>query len=190
MVNEQPSSDKETLILDAVIKLLAAGGIAAVTMRAVAAEAGVALGLMNYHFENKTSLIAAALRRIGVEDQQLVAPAPGLDPTAQLRHALRIVADDAYLHPDYLALRLQLWSLAPVDLLFAEINRDAQTSYRNGLAALIASARPDLPTDELARRAADILIVQNGIWLTSILVVDDQAITRGIERCEQIALAP
>lgn len=182
--------DKETLILDAVIMLLAAGGIAAVSMRAVAKQAGVALGLMNYHFDNKTSLIAAALKRIGAEDLDLVVPAPGLDATDQLKHALRIVASDKYLQPDYLGLRLQLWSLAPVDPQFAEINHDAQAAYRDGLASLIANARPDLSADEVARRAADILIVQNGMWLTSILIVDRKAIRRGIERCEQIAVAP
>lgn len=183
-------ADRETLILDAVIALLASGGIAAVSMRAVAKQAGVALGLMNYHFANKTSLIAAALVRIGEEDRALVAPTPGLDAVGQLQHALRIVASDEYLQPDYLGLRLQLWSLAPVDPLFAAINRDAQIAYRDGLAALIANANPDLASRDVERRAADILIVQNGMWVTSILIVDAVAISRGVERCERIALGP
>ena len=156
-------------------------------MRAVAKEADVALGLMNYYFDDKTSLIAEALRRIGEADAQLVAPMPGLDADGQLRIALRRVADEEFLRTEYLALRLQLWSVAPVDPVFAAINQDAQVRYRNGLGSLIAAARPDLDPAEVGRRAADILIVQNGMWLTSILIVDDNAILRAIERCEVIA---
>ena len=182
-------SDKEALILDAVISLLASGGISAVSMRAVAKRAGVALGLMNYYFDSKTSLVAAALRRIGDEDAMLVTPESGLEPVEQLRHALRRVVEEEFLRPDYLGLRLQLWSLATVDPEFAAINQDAQLRYRNGLAGLVANATPGLAADEVARRAADILVIQNGIWLTSILIADSETIARGITACERIALA-
>lgn len=180
-------SDKEELMLDAVITVLARGGIAAVSMRAVAKEAGVALGLLNYYFDDKTSLIAAALRRVGDLDAALVAPVDGLDPVQQLRQALRRVADAEFLSADYLGLRLQLWSLAPVEPRFAEINHRAQTRYRDGLADLVAAARPDLDSAEVGRRAADILVTQNGMWLTSILIVDPESIARSVQRCEQIA---
>ncbi len=186
-----PDSDvgsREQQILDAVIKLISRGGIAAVSMRAVAREAGVALGLMNYHFDTKSSLIAAALRRIGDEDARLVAAEPGLTPIEQLRFALRRVADAEFLRPDYLGLRLHLWSLATVDDEFAEINRAAQTRYSADLATLIARARPELPHDEIARRAADILVIQNGIWLTSVLIADPTTIVRSVQACEDIAL--
>lgn len=180
-------SDKEERILDAVITVLGRGGIAAVSMRAVAKEAGVALGLMNYHFDDKTSLIAAALRRIGDQDTMLVEPMDGLDADGQLRHALRRVADEEFLRADYLGLRLQLWSLAPIEPEFASINHLAQTRYRNGLGELIAAARPELPAADVDRRAADILVIQNGMWLTSILIVDADSIERSVRRCEDIA---
>ncbi len=178
--------EKEALILDAVATVLAKGGIAAVSMRAVAKEAGVALGLMNYYFDDKESLIAAALRRIGRADLDLVAPAPGLDPTQQLRASLRQVVDPQYLATDYLGLRLQLWALAPIDPVFAEINQNAQREYRAGLSALLAAARPDLSDTEVARRANDILVIQNGMWLTSLQLDEHDAIARGIARCEAI----
>lgn len=181
--------DKEERILDAVIAVLSRGGIAAVSMRAVAKEAGVALGLVNYYFDSKTALIGAALRRIGDDDALLVAPEPGLSPVEQLRHALRRVADAEFLRPDYLGLRLHLWSLAPTEPEFAQINRTAQVRYRDGLAALIAAARPGLAADVVAQRAADVLVIQNGMWLTSILIVDDDSIDRSIDRCEQICFA-
>lgn len=45
--------DRQERILDAVLRLLAQQGIAGVSIRAVAREAGVALGLVNYYYEDK-----------------------------------------------------------------------------------------------------------------------------------------
>lgn len=71
---------------------------------------------------------------------------------------------------------------------FAEINQAAQVRYRSGLGEHIAAARPDLDADDVAQRAADILVIQNGVWLTSILITDRPAIERSILACESIAL--
>lgn len=183
------SVDKQTQILDAVLAVLGRNGLAGVTMRAVAAEADVALGLMNYHFEDKDALIAAALERVGQQDAELVAPTEGLTPVEQLSTALERVADPEFLDVGYLSVRLQLWSLAPTSQRFAEINRAAQRRYRDGLLALITEASPAISHDEADRRAGDILIIQNGLWLTSVLIVDPDAVRRSIDRCLKIALA-
>ncbi len=183
-------SEKEGLILDAVLAVLARRGIAGVSMRAVATEAKVALGLINYHFDDKESLISAALRRIGDQDVELVRPSAGLEAEEQVRHALNRVAADEFLKSEYLGLRLQLWSLAVVDPSYGEINRTSQIRYRNGLGQLITAARPELDQSEIERRANDILVVQNGIWLTSLLILDRPAIERSIQRCVDIALEP
>ncbi len=180
---------REDRILDAVVQLLSRGGISAVSMRAVAREAGVSLGLVNYHFHDKVGLIAAALRRIGDQDIAMVAPDASLQPVEQLRTALHRVADPTLLDTEYLALRLQLWALAQAHADFEEINTTAQRNYRSGLADLIRAARPDLSPAECGKRAADIDVIQNGLWLTALLGLDRASITRAVARCEEIALA-
>jgi len=158
-------------------------------MRAVATEAKVALGLVNYHYENKTSLIAAALRRIEEQDLAIVEPDPRLHPEERVRAALRRVADPQFLTAEYLSLRLQLWALARAEETFAQINTTAQKRYRAGLASLIRAARPALTRAECNRRAADIDILQNGVWLTALLGLDRASIRRSIRWSEEIALA-
>ena len=180
-------SSTDERILDATIAVLAREGIAGVSMRAVAREAGVAVGLANYHFDNKTELVCAALRRIGDQDMELVAPSDDGEPADHLRRCLRRALDPSFLAPNYLSLRLQLWSLAGVDRRFAEINQAAQRRYLEGLADLVEAARPDLERDEIERRASDILIEQNGVWLTAILIDDTEAVARALGRCEEIA---
>lgn len=181
---EAPTDER---ILDATIAVLAREGAAGVSMRAVAREAGVAVGLANYHFDNKTAMICAALRRIGTRDMELVTPPDDMDADEQLRHCLRLALDPSFLSADYLSLRLQLWSLAGVDPEYAEINQSAQQRYLAGLADLIEAARLDLGRTEIEARAADVLIEQNGVWLTAVLISDAEAVSRALARCEALA---
>ena len=180
--------DRKTRILDAALSLLSRQGISGVSMRAVAREAGVALGLVHYYFDDKTSLVRAALRHVEELDVALVEADPSLAPDERLRVALRRIADPEFLTTEYLSLRLQLWALAQAHEDFAQINTGAQARYRAGLADLIRAARPELSRRECNRRAADIDVVQNGIWLTALLGLDRASIRRSVRRCEEIAL--
>jgi TetR/AcrR family transcriptional regulator, cholesterol catabolism regulator len=181
--------DRRAQILDGVLTLLSRKGIAGVSMRAVAREAGVALGLVHYYFDDKTSLIAASLRVVEAQDLDIVQPDPALPPADRLVAALRRVADQEFLTTEYLSLRLQLWALAQVDVEFAEINSSAQSRYRDGLAALIHGARPDLTPVECDRRAADVDVLQNGMWLTALLGLDHPTVQRSVDRTIEIATA-
>lgn len=181
--------DRQQQILDAALTLLSQHGISGVSMRAVAREAGVALGLVNYYFSDKHSLIATALQRIGEQDVALVDPDPRLSPEDQLLTALRRITRPSFLTTEYLSLRLQLWALAQADEDFAEINVAAQERYRAGIADLIRNARPDISTKEARRRAADIDVIQNGIWLTALLGLDQASVRRSVQRCVDVALS-
>ena len=176
-------------ILDAALRLLAREGIAGVSMRAVAREADVSLGLVNYYYTDKHHLVCAALRRIEEEDVALLDAEPGLDAEGELRAALRRVAAPQVLSTEYLSLRLQLWSLATAHDDFAEINATAHERYRARLADLIKQARPGLTRAQCRRRANDIDVVQNGVWLSALLGVDRAALRRALATCEDIAFA-
>ena len=189
-VNSGEQMDRQSRILEAALDLLSRHGISGVSMRAVAREAGVALGLVNYYYDDKTSLIRAALRRVDEHDLLLVAPDPTSDPEEQLRKALRRVAAPDLLTTRYLSLRLHLWALARADEGYAQINAEAFDRYLDGLAALVSNAQPALSWEACRGRAADIVVIQNGMWLTALLGIDQASIQRSIARTEQIALAP
>lgn len=188
-MNSGEQVDRQSRILEAALDLLSRHGISGVNMRAVAREAGVALGLVNYYYEDKSSLIRALLHRIDEHDLMLVAPDPASPPDEQLRKALRRVARAELLTTRYLSLRLHLWALAQAQEEFALINAAAFERYLQGLATLIGNAKPELSRDECRERAADVVVVQNGMWLTALLGVDQASIQRSITRTEQIAFA-
>lgn len=181
-------ADRQQRILDAVLALLAEQGIAGVSMRAVAKKAGVSLGLVNYHYDDKVGLVRAALERFEEQDLALLDTDPSRPAAEQVRTVLRRVVSPEFLAPDYLALRLHLWSLAQVHEEFADVNTTAQQRYRARLRHLIALARPDLDRGECARRADDVSVVQNGIWLSALLGLDPVSVGRSADRCEAIAL--
>lgn len=187
---DAPEKDREERILDAVLSLLSRHGISGISMRAVAREAGVALGLVNYYYEDKTGLISAALRRIGEQDVALVELDPAMPAESQLRAALLRVARPEFLTTEHLSLRLQLWALAQAHEDFAHINADAQKRYRAGLAKMIRAVRPHLSRSECNKRAADVDVVQNGMWLTALLGLDRASIRRAVDLSEKIAFAP
>jgi len=161
-----------------------------VSARAVAREAGVALGLVNYYYKDETGLISAALRRIGEQDVALVELDPSLPAEDRLRAALLRVAKPEFLTTEYLSLRLQLWALAQAHEDFGHINAQAQKRYRAELAKLIHAVRPNLSRSECNKRAADVDVVQNGMWLTALLGLDRASIRRAVRLSEEIALAP
>jgi hypothetical protein len=88
-----------------------------------------------------------------------------------------------------LSLRLHLWALAKADEEFALINAAAFDRYIDGLATLIANAKPELSPDKCRERAADIVVIQNGMWLTALLALDEASIQRSLARTEEIAFA-
>lgn len=55
------ATDTRARILHATLRVIAAGGIAAVSNRRVAAEAGVALGSLTYHFRSQSDLLRDSL---------------------------------------------------------------------------------------------------------------------------------
>jgi TetR/AcrR family transcriptional regulator, cholesterol catabolism regulator len=187
--NPDDRAERQAQILDATLRILAREGIGGVSIRAVSREAGVALGLVGYYYDDKTSLIRAALERIGEQDLGILEPNPRLSPEQRLRATLRRVVEPEFLTTEYLSLRLQLWALAQAHDDFAQINTDAQQRYRTRLAALVQAARPDLSRAECTRRAADIDVLQNGMWLTALLGLDRASLRRSVRRCEEIALA-
>lgn len=184
--SERP--DRQQLILNAAVAILGTDGASGLSMRAVAKEAGVSLGLVNYHYEDKASLIKAALHTFEEADLAITVPNTDLDARSQLCDVLSRIVRPEFLTTDYLALRLQLWALAQADEEFAEINAAAQRRYRQRLATLIAAAVPTINKKEANQRAADIDIIQNGIWLTALLRIDKAAIRRAAASCESIAL--
>ncbi len=165
-------------------------GIDGASMRNVAREADVSLGLLSYHFDDKRSLIEAAFQL--ATDRLLDATFESLDgidgADQQVRAYIRGAFHGDFLEPDYLALRIALWAISRTDDEIAVVERNHYERYASNLTKLIRHALPKLSSKQATERATDVIVVQNGLWLNWARHHDRRGLERGLGRCDAIAL--
>lgn len=177
-------------ILDAVQAVIVRDGVRGATMRQVAQEADVSLGLISYHFDGKDSLILAAFdratRRLLAESH---AALQGVDdPAERVRAFLRGAFIEEFLEGDYLRLRISLWAVALTDSRIGELDKRFFDEYEAAYRALIAKACPGLGEAELGRRSIDSITMSNGVWLNWARYRDAEDLEQGLLRSEALAL--
>jgi AcrR family transcriptional regulator len=185
-------TDTQEQILDAAMSCIGRDGIDGASMRNVAREADVSLGLLSYHFDDKRSLIVAAFelstsRLFDASISSLVG-VEGADD--RVRAYVRGAFHGEFLDPQYLALRVALWAISRTDPEIEAVERNLYERYAAQLEQLIVAARPELPTREARHRATDVIVVQNGLWLNWARHHDVEDLERGLARCDEIALSP
>jgi DNA-binding transcriptional regulator YbjK len=123
-------------LLDATLQVIGRDGLAAVSQRAVAAEAGLPPSALYYYFPTLDDLVAAAL--VDVNDRCLAALAALPDGDDAL-HALAVATVDSSRRRTEFLAELELWVLAARrDTLRGELER-----WNAGLRAAVAKLTDD-----------------------------------------------
>ncbi|MFB4310991.1 TetR/AcrR family transcriptional regulator [Actinomadura sp. GTD37] len=158
-------------IIDGLVRAAARDGLHAVTMRSVAAEAGVSLRLVQYYFESKARLMNAALERLERQSRERwAARLAGLDDPSPRETVEALLAEALPTDPESRAFH-QVWTsyavLALTDpSLAAQPFVEGPDRLERQLAQVLAEARA--PGDP-AREAARLLALAHGLG-TSVLV--------------------
>ncbi|MFX0578732.1 TetR/AcrR family transcriptional regulator [Nocardia nepalensis] len=88
-------SDRQTQILEAAIRVIAQDGVRGLRIEKLAAEAGVSVALIYYHFKDRAGVLRRALEHINERAERYTAPAlSGTDPRAQLEQLLLLEIQD------------------------------------------------------------------------------------------------
>jgi AcrR family transcriptional regulator len=147
------------LLVAAAVKLLDAGGPAAVTLRAVGEAAGVSHNAPYKHFTNKEDLLAA------VASRELAQQARNIDngkklggPAERLHKMMRSYVRWAVAYPERFKLTFGRWSEGTAEL------GEAASAATSGLVALVAEAQAagELPAGDPERMAALLLSLAHG----------------------------
>ena len=183
-------SETQEQILDAVGSVILREGIGGASMRTVAREADVSVGLLSYHFDDKQTLILAVFKRATdrLFDACASAAEQYQDPAEQFRAFLRGAFIDEFLNGSYLALRIALWALALTEEGVAELDAEFYERYSSRFRELVSAARPELPETVVADRVQDLIAGSNGLWLNWARWQDDEALERGLRHCEELTL--
>ena len=178
-------SDTQEQILDAALACIARDGVESTSLRDVAREADVSLGLLGYHFDDRQTLLVSAFELATNRLlERSLASIDGIDDPAERAQAFVLGAfDEAFLEPDYLALRVSLWAIARTDALIAQTEEKHYRRYRSKMIELLSESLPGLPAADVEDRATDIIVMQNGLWLDWARHRNRRDLERGLERC-------
>jgi TetR/AcrR family transcriptional repressor of bet genes len=151
-------------LIEATLASLAARGLGAVSVRDVAARAGVSPGLVRHHFGGFGQLLIEAYRHVvGHVDAHIDAAlaAAGGDPGARMQAFLQASFAPAIVDRDLLSAWLGFWGLVRSDPAAAAVHAETYAAYRRRIEGLLA---PLGATDPRAA-ALGLSALLDGLWL-------------------------
>ena len=161
------STDRKRDLAAAALRCLARDGYASLTARKIAAEAGMALGHVSYHFATMDDLLAAAYALASDDLRQTTTSllADKSTPLDRLDTFLKAGFTDAFLTHAHLRTRIDLWSAALSHPAIADTERALYDRYRADLGTLLtALATPDKARD--VPLVSDLIMATlDGLWL-------------------------
>lgn len=172
-------------LIEATIETLATRGYARTTMTEVATQAGVAHGLVNFHFQSKEKLLSETLSYMSDEYREnwtaaLDAAAP--DPAARLDALIRADFNPAICTPTRLAAWFAFWGEAQSRPLYqAQCGANDETYLRQIEAICAELIRSGGYSIDAPRAARVLRVVIEGLWLDMI------AMTAPYARAEALA---
>ncbi len=175
-------------ILASAIEIFAAEGYGGLTMRKVAASAGLALSNLQHYFPTREDLFAAIITEATADysrnyDNILHSDA-SLTPAQRLEKLVRLLIEDGK-QPRTQSLFANFWALAQMQEFARKIMEDAYLFQRRMIGEFVAAVNPQLPPSVLARRAALItgqiegllvLIPQRNRFPSDLKGIEDEAV--------------
>jgi AcrR family transcriptional regulator len=168
--------ERRQALIDATGRALVLHGAGGVSVRTIAAEAGVSPGLVTHHFEGVEPLIAATYRQVSArvgEALTRAVEAAGPDPRARLVAYVSGNFLPPVMDADLLATWLGLLSLTKSMPLVAVAHAETYATYRAEVEALLLACHPTRADTRLEAVAITALV--DGLWLE--LCLDDSVFT-------------
>ena len=179
-------------IVRATIRCLARNGHTGLTMKRVAAEAGVSQGILHYYFEDKRAILAAAAAKVMTDlDRRVAAEARGArGARGRLRALIRACLDVASRDRDFWTVFIELWGGTLHDTGLAGLNARTYVRARRLIAATIARGVVEgafRPVD-LEKASAATLALLDGLSLQLTFDRGLMPVARAVRLCEEVLL--
>lgn len=156
-------------LIDATFRSLCLHGDAGTSVRAIAAIAGLSLGMVRHHFQTKGELLAATTRHLSdrfYAAAEAAIAAAGPDPMAQLRAILLVGLRPPILDRDYVRARYILWSLSQSDAAMRAAHEETYGRLRRRLEGLVGDiARTRGSAVDPVETARLLMALLKGAWV-------------------------
>lgn len=171
---KQPREVRRGQLIEATIHVIAARGYARTTLAEVARNAGVAHGLVNFHFKTKDILLSETLSFLWEEYRQnwgVALAAAGNDPADQLSALIHADFAPAICTPDRQGAWAAFWAEAQCRPLYQEKCAMNDVQYIGHLEQICADLLGH--RDDASVRAARVIrIALEGVWMDMITQSD------------------
>jgi AcrR family transcriptional regulator len=167
--SKQAPDVRRQQLIDATFHCICHYGTEEMSVRLIAQQAGLSLGMVRHHFRSKDELLAATLRYLSskVQDQITLAMAkPYPSPTERLYAFIIACLHPQALDADYVRARFLFWGLAHTNPTVRRVHDEIYGRFERQVRDLIAAiskdsgAHLDLDVVTLA-----ILALLKGIWV-------------------------
>lgn len=183
----QPELRREHLV-QATLRCLAENGHAGVSVRKIAAEAGVSIGLINHYYPSIDQLISHAYETLsgGIAASLLEASDAGEGPRDSLSRFIRESFGPTVMDPALLGVWVVFWSLVRHSADMREVQQRTYGQYRQVLERHLSAlaAEKGLPAANIKAAATALNALMDGLWLNWCLNPADFSPDEGIAMCE------
>ncbi len=167
--SKQTPDVRRQQLIDATFQCICRYGTEEMSVRLIAQQAGLSLGMVRHHFRSKDELLAATLRHLSskVQDQITLAMAKAYPSPAERLHAFII----ACLHPqaldaDYVRARFLFWGLAHTNPTVRRVHDEIYGRFERQVRDLVAAVSKDSGAQlDLDVVTLAILALLKGIWV-------------------------
>lgn len=134
------------------VAVFAQEGIAGLSTRRIAADAGISLSTLQHYFGNRDNLLVITINALL---EKYIADYTAISRNAEMtpRQRLELVIDDlleAVDDPVICGFYSHLWAAAAQDPTIKTLVRESYTRYYETLTTIVSSLRPDLPQERAA----------------------------------------
>ncbi len=193
MTSRQPKyrralpEDRRVDLVAATLRCMARDGHAGVSVRRIAAEAGVSAGLVNHHFEGIEALVAAAYEHVSsdVMARILERVEPVAGARARLSAFIAASFSPAVLDPSLLRVWVVFWSMLPHGEILKAIQKRTWVDYRRTLEKELAGCVPEGRAIDTESVALGLAALMDGLWLQWCLDPGCYAAETGIALAER-----
>ena len=181
-----PALRREHLIAST-LACLAEQGAAGMSIRRIAAQAEVSVGLINHHYAHLEDLVAEAYETLAtgilrsiVEAVEAAAP----EPRVRLSAFIGVSFSGAVLDPRHLSAWLVFWSMIRHSAAMKAVRDRTNANYRRALRGLLKDVAAGSATIDVRLATIGLCAMMDGLWLGWCLNPKDFSPAEGAEICE------
>lgn len=167
--SKKPPDIRRQELIEATFRCLCRLGPAQTSVRTIAEEAGLSLGMVRHHFNSKDELLAAGYRALSAQLQTQTARAmeqAGSAPAAQLRALITAGLHPPILDREYIQLRFLFWGLSQTNAAVREVHDEIYSRFAQQLNALLRTvARSSKARIDADGITLTIMALLKGLWL-------------------------